>query len=191
VAAKLGTRKSKDPDAATSRPWKLGRRGKARPRSRPLLQERLPTACLPRAGKANGMIIRTAAATPPAYVGGDAPGLVGAWPPPVAPVHPRNRRGPVPARWRRCDKDAARPTGTSGVLTDFGPGGWSPGLPPGFPGPGRYRHCGRGWDGRAASSTDQGGGKRRAVIECALSLAAAGWGGACCALGRENIISVL
>jgi hypothetical protein len=72
VAAKLRTRKSKGPDAATSSPWKLGRPKKARPRSRSLLQERLPTACLPRAGKANGMMIRTAAATRQlGYVGGD------------------------------------------------------------------------------------------------------------------------
>jgi hypothetical protein len=34
------------------------------------------------------------------------------------------------------------------------------------PGPGRYRHCGRGWDGRAVSSTVQGGGKRRLEISC-------------------------
>jgi hypothetical protein len=43
----------------------------------------------------------------------------------------------------------------------------------------------------SGSSTDQVGGKWRTVIECALSLPAAGWGGACCALGCENIISVL
>ena len=42
-------------------------------------------------------------------------------PPPrliFVPARPRHRR--APARWRRCDKDAARPTGTSGVLLILG-----------------------------------------------------------------------
>ena len=62
----------------------------------------------------------------------------------------------APARWRRCDKDAARPTGTSGVLLilgpEVGPAYLRDSLAPAVSG------MRSGLDGRAASSTDQSGG---------------------------------
>ena len=81
------------------------------------------------------------------------------WPPRAAPAHPRNRHRPAPAGWRRCDKDAARPTDTSGVLLILGleaPACLRDSLAP------AVIDIAVG-AGRAASSTDQGGGKRRGV----------------------------